>query len=84
MPTETGDQLLINAVTNGEYDENAHFSFLELGDDRDVTLNIGSNVIPYTWVLLNNQLTVNVFTNPKLLKNIRQVDSSLLQYHTGP
>ena len=34
-PTETGDQLLINAVTNGEYDENAHFSFLELGDDRN-------------------------------------------------
>ena len=53
-PTETGDQLLINAVTNGKYDENVHFSFLEMGDDRDVTLNIGSNVIPDTWVLLDN------------------------------
>lgn len=81
----TGEQLLIEAVENSEYNAEAHFSFLEIrsdeeSDDRSVTMNLGSangKNIPKTWILLDNESTVDVFTNPKLLCNMRQEEGTL-------
>ena len=44
--------------------------------DRSVTLNIGISVIPSQWILLDNQSTVDVFSDIKLLANLRQVESN--------
>ena len=42
----------------------------------------GSHINP-TWVLLDNQSTVDVFSNRRLLKNIRKFDRSLAIFSTG-
>ena len=40
------------------------------------------NVNPF-WVLLDNQSTVNIFTNAKILGNIHDINTSLKIYSTG-
>jgi len=96
---ETGEQLLLGAIEDGEFDNNIHFSFFGAGtatmdDDvptvdvtdsklnKSVTLNINtSKVTPGTWILLDNQSTHGVFSNPNLLRDIRRVSGSL-RIHT--
>jgi hypothetical protein len=38
-------------------------------------LNQPSSTVPKDWILLDNQFTVDVFYNDRLLKNIRKADS---------
>ena len=90
-----GEQLLINAIDNGEFDATDSFQFITVGADdmvtyetqlfttesRFVTLNTSDGAIPDTWVLLDNQSTVDVFSNPKLLVNLRE-EKSCLRIHT--
>ena len=80
-----GEQLLINAIDNGEFDVTDSFQFMTVVTDnmvndetqlfatgsRSVTLNTSDGGIPDTWVLFDNQSTVDVFSNPKLLVNLR-------------
>jgi hypothetical protein len=74
----TAKQLLTNAASSGEYDAKVHFSFLECGNNRGVELNnIGNSNIPRDWILLDNQSTVDVLSNEKLLENIRKATSSM-------
>jgi hypothetical protein len=66
-----------------EFDEAdyTHFQFLQNGIHADyrsgVLLNQPAGAVPKAWILLENQLTVNVFYNKELLKNIRKSDAHM-------
>jgi hypothetical protein len=76
--TATANQLLTEAACSGEYDCEVHFSFLECADNGGVALNSNSaSNIPSDWILLDNQSTVDLFSNEKLLENIRKVPTSM-------
>ena len=51
--------------------------------DHQHVLSQSGGHINTTWVLLDNQLTVDVFSNRRLLKNIRKSDRSLAIFSTG-
>ena len=57
--------------------DNYKFAFLQ----HDVSCSIQDKAaIPKTWILLDSQSTVDVFSNPRLLTNIRDVKKSLTLY----
>jgi len=58
-------------------DDSYKFAFLQ----HDVTCSIQDKAaIPKTWILLDSQSTVDVFSNPKLLTNIHDAKRSLTLY----
>jgi len=58
-------------------DDDYKFAFLQ----HDVACTVQDKVaIPKTWILLDSQSTVDVFSNPKLLTNIRDAKRDLTLY----
>lgn len=62
-------------IEHGDFDNTENFQFMQHGcvlkqDD-------GHKYIPNSWILLDNQSTVDVFHNADLLENIREVNSSM-------
>ena len=51
-------------------------------EQQNVLSQSGGHINP-TWVLLENQLTVEVFSNRRLLKNIRKSDRAMAIFSTG-
>lgn len=67
-------QLPSGAVKDGEFDWKAvQFCCI----DDELTLNVNGHLIPLKWLLLDNQSTVDVISNPKLLRNTQKVSGSL-------
>jgi hypothetical protein len=76
--TLSGATLLTAGITDGDFDEHeGHFQFLQ-SNGNGITCQIGQDGrLPRTWILLDNQSTVDVFYNRDLLTNIREGTSSM-------
>jgi hypothetical protein len=72
----SGATMLMDGVEQGKFDEDEHFQFLQ--HDTGTTLQIGNDGrVPKTWILLDNQSTVDVFSNASLLKNVCVSNASM-------
>jgi hypothetical protein len=78
-PELSGTVMLMAGMENGQFDNDdeayAAWNFLNAGvEDGDKQISFHQKQhgkIPASWILLDNQSTVNVFSNKLLLKNIR-------------
>ena len=68
--------LLTAGIENGEFNHDVHFQFLQ--HTKEVSLKLDeSGKPPKSWILLDNQSTVDVFYNANLLRNIRKVEKHM-------
>ena len=68
-PTEPTDEMIFASLDINEVEDN-DTSFMFAQDVRNVETQHGGR-LPPEWILLDNQSTVDVFTNRRLLKNIK-------------
>jgi hypothetical protein len=84
---KTRATMLMAGAAQGEFDNNNNIEFMFLqpakgrsvsrADYRSVLMNQSTAHVPKDWILLDNQSTVDVFNNDKLLRNIRKSDTSM-------
>jgi hypothetical protein len=79
--TQSGIELVTHAAESGEFDAiDMHASFQFTCNGNTLTTNSTHAQIPSTWILLDNQSTIDVFCNAKLLTNIHK-SSNVMSIH---
>jgi hypothetical protein len=78
---QAGVELLTNAAEIGEFDDiDMHSSFQFTCNGNTLTTDSPNTQIPSTWILLDNQSTIDVFCNANILTNIRK-SSNVMSIH---
>ena len=80
QPTEPMDEMIFASLDIDEVEDN-DTSFVFAQDVRNVETQHGGR-LPPEWILLDNQSTVDVFTNRRLLKNIRRSKKNMFIHCT--
>ena len=87
-PTKTGIQLLMAGVESDAFDDIEHyaassFQFVHVSSEG-MTFHQEEEVLPKSWILLDDQSTVDVFCNRRLLTNVRENDKVMnIQCNAG-
>ena len=79
-PEPTGEMLFAALNLDGAKGNDTSFVFVQ--DVRNVETQHGGR-LPPEWILLDNQSTVDVFTNQQLLKNIRRAKKNMFIHCTA-
>jgi hypothetical protein len=77
-PSKTGIQLLMAGVESDAFDDNEYYGasslqFVHISSEGMMFLQ-EEKVLPKSWILLDNQSTVDVFCNRRLLTNVREIN----------
>ncbi len=80
MPHQAGATMLLSGIAEGEFEDYPTMGFQFLTHSAGTVLQSSdgaptSKAVPDSWILLDNQSTVDVFHNASLLHNIREADS---------
>ena len=77
-PSKTDIQLLMAGVESDAFDDNEYygassFQFVHISSEG-MTFHQEEQILPKSWILLDNQSTVDVFFNRRLLTKVHEID----------
>jgi hypothetical protein len=78
FPNKTAVQLLMAGAESNTFDDNEHyaassFQFVHVSSEG-MTFHQEEQILPMSWILLENQSTVDVFCNRSLLTNVHETN----------
>ena len=75
----TGESMLMTVIANGEFNQDNYGSQFSQQGPCDILLNsnVKPNPVSKSWILLDNQSTVDVSNNKEVLKNMRHSTTTM-------